>query len=180
MRFRERKRDGDVELNVTAFLNLMVVLIPFLLLNAVFAQVSVLELNLPDEDMADQDDDKDDEEDEEERLVLEVMIYSDRYKVVDRNSGPLKTFENREDGTHDRAALHEFLQEVKEQFPDETRITLLAEEDTPYELLIHTMDTVRQQRVRVNNVPITRHLFPDVGIGAAPPDPEREAAGDAG
>ena len=42
MRFRRRRsRDTDVELNITAFLNLMVVLIPFLLINAVFAQVSI-------------------------------------------------------------------------------------------------------------------------------------------
>ena len=42
MRFRRRRsRDTDVELNITAFLNLMVVLIPFLLINVVFAQVSI-------------------------------------------------------------------------------------------------------------------------------------------
>ena len=180
MRFRQRKRDGEVELNVTAFLNLMVVLIPFLLLNAVFAQMAVLELTLPDEDLADEQEEDEDDEDEH-KIALEVIIYSDRYQVVDRHSGPLRTFENREDGEHNREDLHEFLKEVKEEFPDETAITLLAEEDTPYELLIHTMDTVRQHRVVVNNIPVTRHLFPDVGIGSAPPDPTAEQnGGDAG
>ncbi len=48
MRFRRRRsHDTEVELNITAFLNLMVVLIPFLLINAVFAQVSILQLDLP-------------------------------------------------------------------------------------------------------------------------------------
>ena len=178
MRFRQRKRDGEVELNVTAFLNLMVVLIPFLLLNAVFAHITALELTLPDEDVAEEDQ-EDEDDDDEESIALEVIIYSDRYVVLDRHTGPLRTFEN-VNGEHDRQGLHEFLLEIKEEFPDETAITLLAEEDTPYQLLIHTMDSVRQKRVMVNNIEVSRHLFPDVGIGSAPPDPERENGEDAG
>ena len=83
MRFRRRRsHDTEVELNITAFLNLMVVLIPFLLINAVFAQVSILQLDLPavnDSSTPSEDDDKD-------KLVLEVLIYGDRYEVVDRQS----------------------------------------------------------------------------------------------
>ena len=41
-------RDREaVELNITAFMNLMVILVPFLLITAVFSQVAILELNLP-------------------------------------------------------------------------------------------------------------------------------------
>ena len=35
------------ELNITTFLNLMVVLIPFLLISAVFSRVTILELSVP-------------------------------------------------------------------------------------------------------------------------------------
>lgn len=49
---RKRSRITEEELNITTFLNLMVVLIPFLLLNAVFAQVSILQLNLPSSEEA--------------------------------------------------------------------------------------------------------------------------------
>ncbi len=35
------------ELNITTFLNLMVVLVPFLLITAVFSRITILELNLP-------------------------------------------------------------------------------------------------------------------------------------
>ncbi len=34
-------------LNITAFMNLMVVLTPFLLITAVFSRMAILELNLP-------------------------------------------------------------------------------------------------------------------------------------
>jgi len=48
--FRKRHRrtkQVHAELNITAFMNLMVVLIPFLLITAVFSQVTILKLNLP-------------------------------------------------------------------------------------------------------------------------------------
>ncbi|MCH8543129.1 MAG: biopolymer transporter ExbD [Alcanivorax sp.] len=167
MRFRRRERDTEVELNITAFLNLMVVLIPFLLLNAVFAQVAILQLNLPSDDAAPS------ESENQRAIVLEVMIYQDRYEVIDRQSGPLKTVPNMASGEHDRNGLHEYLLEVKSRFPDVNDITLLCEDDTPYELLIQTMDTVRLRDVELNGQRIRRELFPDIGIGSAPPDTQQ-------
>ena len=47
-RRRGRHHDHDTaELNITAFMNMMVILVPFLLITAVFSQVAILELNLP-------------------------------------------------------------------------------------------------------------------------------------
>ncbi len=48
IRRRSRRRIKEApELNITTFLNLMVVLIPFLLISAVFSQVTILELSVP-------------------------------------------------------------------------------------------------------------------------------------
>src|SRR5512134_2494915 len=41
------KGKEELELNMTTFLNLMVVLVPFLLITAVFSRMAVIELNLP-------------------------------------------------------------------------------------------------------------------------------------
>ena len=46
-RHRVRQRNTSVELDITAFMNLMVVLVPFLLMTAVFTSISVLDLKLP-------------------------------------------------------------------------------------------------------------------------------------
>jgi biopolymer transport protein ExbD len=170
MRFRKRTRNTDEELNITAFLNLMVVLIPFLLLNAVFAQVAVLNLNLPAEQATPP------EEDPEKKLSLEVLIYSNRYEVADRTSGSVLSVIDNEGAQHDRDALNEFLVKVKGKFPDVTAITLLCEEDTPYELLIHTMDTVRFRTEMINGEAIRKDLFPDISIGSAPPDTAEDSA----
>ena len=45
---RHRKRHKEAaEINITAFMNLMVILVLFLLITAVFSRLAVLELNLP-------------------------------------------------------------------------------------------------------------------------------------
>ena len=44
---RRRQQVKDVDLDITAFLNLMVILVPFLLITAVFSRVTILDLYLP-------------------------------------------------------------------------------------------------------------------------------------
>ena len=46
-RRRSRRNVETAELNITAFMNLMVILVPFLLITAVFSRLAILELNLP-------------------------------------------------------------------------------------------------------------------------------------
>ena len=47
-RHHYRRRTGDPpELDMTTFLNLMVVLVPFLLITAVFSRITIVELSLP-------------------------------------------------------------------------------------------------------------------------------------
>ena len=46
-RWRKRRQHEPAELNITSFMNLMVILVPFLLITAVFSRMAILELNLP-------------------------------------------------------------------------------------------------------------------------------------
>ena len=43
----KRRVGATYEIDVTTFLNLMVVLVPFLLITAVFSRLTIVELNLP-------------------------------------------------------------------------------------------------------------------------------------
>ncbi|MEZ5566521.1 MAG: hypothetical protein R3F24_13915 [Gammaproteobacteria bacterium] len=48
LRKRRRRRNTETPgLEITAFMNLMVVLVPFLLITAVFSRLAIIELNLP-------------------------------------------------------------------------------------------------------------------------------------
>jgi biopolymer transport protein ExbD len=164
-RSRRRRNVETAELNITAFLNLMVILVPFLLITAVFSRVAVLELNLPDPTAAP-------DQTAEEGFDLEVTIRVGRIEVGDRRSGVLRSFEVTE-GRYDYRAVGEFLQELKGRFPDQTEAMLLLEPDVSYDVLVQVMDTVRVAVVERDERAVEAELFPDISIGDAP------AAGDA-
>jgi biopolymer transport protein ExbD len=60
-------------------------------------------------------------------------------------------------GEHDWKALTTCVRRVKEQFADETRVTISADPEVPYEDLIAAMDAVRGA---------DNDLFPDVLLSA--------------
>ena len=45
---RSRFRQKEAELDITSFMNLMIILVPVLLMNMVFSHITVLDLQLPD------------------------------------------------------------------------------------------------------------------------------------
>jgi biopolymer transport protein ExbD len=158
---RERRREaGDVD--VTAFMNLMVVLTPFLLITAVFSRVTILELDLPtgqSEPAAA----------EEPKFALEIVVRAESIEVGDRNAGVLNRLQRAGDD-YPLAELGDFLARVKQQFPDETAATLLLEPDVAYQTVVAVMDKVRVAEI-VD--PATRRvakleLFPEISIGDAP------------
>lgn len=162
----KRSREVNTELNITAFMNLMVVLVPFLLITAVFSQVSILNLNLPGTGAAEQTPD-------EPAKALEVIIRKERLELYERASGSMRAIENTVDG-YDFLKLNQVLQQVKSQadFINETSITLLLEEDIEYEVLVQTMDAVRLMKIESEEnggkVITYEELFPDISIGSAP------------
>ena len=161
MKLVRRKHVQDtVELNITAFLNLMVILVPFLLITAVFSRVTVLELNLPSKDAIAK-------QEEKIKLSLELVVRSSGFEIRDTNLGLIKYFPRTEQETNWNA-FTEILVEIKTRFPDEQSITLLLEPKTNYKTLIKVMDRVRQADVLEFTDVVTVELFPNVSIGDAP------------
>ena len=111
-RHRDRQRE-TAELNITAFMNLMVVLVPFLLITAVFSRMAVLELNLPGENR--------EPPKEEVSLQLEIIVRDGRIEVGDRDSGRAAVFASK-NGEYDLEALGNYLQQVKALYPDKLDI----------------------------------------------------------
>ena len=154
---------GRPEIDVTAFLNLMVVLIPFLLLSAAFNQLSMFEIYLPaDAEPASEPEERDD------APQLEVLLLGDRLIVSDANEGPLVAIPHLEDGAVDVPAMQGKLIEIKLSHPETTQITLLSEPQIDYQRIIRVMDGVRAILVHEDGVPSLRELFPDIALGPAP------------
>jgi hypothetical protein len=66
--------------------------------------------------------------------------------------------------------LNDYLHTIKTQYPLVTEASILLEQDTAYDKLIHTMDAVRIITSDASGKPAKYALFPDVSIGDAPPD----------
>jgi biopolymer transport protein ExbD len=158
-----RQRHKEVqELNITAFMNLMVVLTPFLLITAVFSRLAILELNLPTSQSQASID-------EEPAFQLEITVRDSGIEVGDRNSGTLNRIEKVGED-YKLEELSAYLARIKQQFPDKSDATLLLEPDVSYQLLVAVMDRVRiaESRDPVDDHVIKSDLFPEISIGDAP------------
>jgi biopolymer transport protein ExbD len=161
-----KHRELETDLDMTTFINLMVVLLAFLLVTAVFTELSALQVNLPSDGSGPGGGAAADKP----PLVLEVMIYKNRFIVDDRTRGPMNIIQATPNGL-DYKALNNYLVTVKDQFPKVKDVTILMEPDTAYDTLVHTMDAVRYHPSQINGQWEKSELFPNMGIGDAPPDP---------
>ena len=155
-----RLRKHAAALEVTAFINLIVVLVPFLLSTAVFTRLSVIDLTLPAQSSGV-------EQLKAENLQLEVVIRPDALEVGDRIGGLIQRIPSTPAGP-DLAALSTLMQQIKTRFPDTTAATVLAQPDTPYDLLVQVMDGVRAVHTPEGAKMVVTELFTDISIGDAP------------
>lgn len=154
-RIKRRRQIKSVELDITAFMNLMVILVPFLLITAVFSRVTVLDLYLPAQ--------ADEQASAKPSFQLEVTIREKNISVSEARSGLSKVIENTNQ-QYDLVALRQFLAQVKTLHPDRLDANILAEPGTRYEILVKVMDAVRMQ---TDAKGMQSELFPNIAIGDA-------------
>ena len=154
LRFRRARRWHSAELNITAFMNLMVALVPFLLITVVFTQMAVQELNLPEPSAPPPD--------QPPPQLVTVTVRASGLTVGDVG-GTIRVLPSTATG-YDLTALGELLHEIKQRLPDEERVALLLEPDISYDTLIQVMDTARY----FPGESPPRDMFPQISIGDAP------------
>ena len=159
-RHSKKLKYDAVEMDITAFMNLMVILIPFLLITAVFSRLTVLELNLPPLNASTKPQDK-------IKLQLELVVRENTFDIQDANLGVIKRFNRTEENTNWKA-FTDILVEIKTRFPDEQDITLLLDRKVKYKTLIQVMDRVRYADVVQFTSVETVELFQNISIGDAP------------
>jgi biopolymer transport protein ExbD len=177
--YRRHSREPP-ELNITAFLNLMVVLVPFLLITAVFSRITILQLNLPQGGGG--------ASDEQAEFELEVIVrenaleIGDGQRVIHRlgnkevaqgeGAGESAGEGEGEGGALDRGydfeGLREILLEIKKNYPDKRKATILVEPQIQYDTVVAVMDRTRATEVAQLGGVARVELFPQVSIGDAP------------
>lgn len=169
-RHHYRRKDKEVpELDITTFLNLMVVLIPFLLISAVFSRITVLELDVPVGGAGKQD---------KPKLVLEVIVRKKGLEISN-GKGVVANMPKVED-KYDIPRLSTYLQKIKKNYPDKTDAVVLMESELEYEFLVKVMDAVRSAEIipesgtlidleiKRNVPPEKVVLFTNISVGDAP------------
>ncbi|MCU7853488.1 MAG: biopolymer transporter ExbD [Candidatus Thiodiazotropha sp. (ex Monitilora ramsayi)] len=160
MRKRLRHHHHEAELNITAFLNLMVILIPFLLITAAFSRFAILELYLPPASEGKLQAIKE--------LQLEVIIRKESMEVADQQGGLIRRIENNAEG-HDFKTLNDLLIQIKVRFPEKRNVFILSEPQTSYATMVQVMDAVRMTEQMEAGSLVQAELFPEISLGDAPP-----------
>ncbi len=150
IRKRLRNKKTEAQLDLTAFMNLMVIMIPSLLVNAVFTQVNVLNVDQLTDGVSESVVAK-------PPLTLEIGIYSDKIVINNRGHGLI-----REIPGHNFLLLNASLVEIKKQYPAVSSATLRIDEAVTYQDIVTTIDAVRI--VESQNTGNSYALFPNVQL----------------
>ena len=155
-RYRRRHKEAP-ELEMTTFLNLMVVLVPFLLITAVFSRITIAELDLPSAKSP---------KPAAPTFRVEVVIRKAGLEIMD-GAHVIEKIPKIGDA-YDLSKLSDYLVAIKGQYPEKDDASVLLEPDIQYDNLIQVMDTVRSVEMH-NGAQTTRaDLFTAISIGDAP------------
>lgn len=161
------------ELDMTTFLNLMVVLVPFLLISAVFSRITIIELDMPSSQGGLESDDP--------QLRIEVIVRDAGFEIT--NGKVTIASIPRVDDAYDLRMLNELAISLKLDHPEATQASVLLEPQIEYDHLIQVMDAVRSASLNrygevvededeaqdePEEAPMRVALFTNISIGDAP------------
>lgn len=185
-------RKEDAELDITSFMNLMIVLVPVLLMMMVFSRITVVELILPGIEALGADEAVEDQR-------LEVLVSDDSLNIFFPQGYLVKTITKipavDEDGKalistraeptlqHDFKALQNTLKLVKQTLLDKAvdkkDIILMLPDSTDYQTIISLIDATRSYKEVLVTSVVDAELFPQVSLAEAPARYELKSAGGA-
>jgi biopolymer transport protein ExbD len=167
-RSRKRHKKEEAELDITSFMNLMIVLVPVLLMMMVFSRITVVELNLPSLSSIPAD-----ESIEQQLLEVEVsergldVFFPQGYLVAN-----IPMIDDSNTLVHNYEKLQNTLIGVKQTLlangADKKDIILLLQEDTDYQTIVSLIDTTRSYEDVLIASLVQAELFPQVSLSDAP------------
>ena len=142
---------------MTTFMNLMVVLVPFLLITAVFSRITIVELDLPSSQGG---------APAAPTFRVEVVVREEGLEIMD--GARVIAAIPKVDDAYDLPALSEHLVAIKLQYPRKEDASVLLEPDIEYDHLIQVMDVVRSVETYDGGQAGRADLFTAISIGDAP------------
>ena len=129
----------ETELNLTAVMNIFLILIPFMLLTAVFVRIAVLELSLPSLDRAGQTASNT----QSKSTVLNILKISETGFELNSPEFKFQKLAKDQQQEFNWKGLADQLTRVKEKYPESEDILISPEDAILYQTIIKVMDTCR-------------------------------------
>lgn len=133
---RERRYQED-DLNITPVMNIFLILVPFLLLTAVFVRISILEFSLPTSETSSEA-----QSQERPPVVTILAITEDGFELKSRDA-KIPLIVKKQDN-FDFQMLVEKLQEVKQLHQQSEDIIIAPQASIKYDTIIKVMDRCRE------------------------------------
>jgi biopolymer transport protein ExbD len=137
---RRRHHNEDADIDLTAVMNIFLILIPFLLLTAVFVKIAILELSLPNLEKKSSTVQR---QAEPKSVVLNFLFIRDdgfEFKSPEFKFSPIPKTNN----TYNWQELIKQLEMAKTKYPDSKDIIIAPDNSIKYETIITVMDHCRE------------------------------------
>lgn len=166
LRKQRIKRKADAELDITSFLNLMIVLVPVLLMMMVFSRITVVELLLPDLGEATGSSEA------IAKQQLEVVVQPEGIALYFPAGYLLKQIPSN-DG-QDWALLQQTLKQLKQTLLgkeiEKRDLVLMLDDRIDYQQVITLLETTRSYKDVLIASVVDAELFPEVSFADIPDD----------
>ena len=157
--YKHKHKEEDID--VTPLLNVLVVLVAFLILSAVFSRITIQEIALPTQADGGAASDK------PPPVTIEVIVRQGSLEIGDGRNITMTIPKLGE--KYDIQKLSDALLRLKEKNSEKQDASILIEPDIAYETMIQVMDAVKIAEVKNDGGEIHKIvLFPQVSIGDAP------------
>lgn len=153
------------ELNLVPYLDIMVNLVLFMLVNIVsFLSFTILNASIP---QLNTNPSQAQAQAKGEELLLVLRVYNNSFvveptvtggKSIPKKSFPKITDDESKKKVYDTKGLNEYLAGLKQRFPKEDKILIISKPEVNYENIIYTMDAVRETDSGLED------LFPEVTL----------------
>jgi len=154
----KRRVEEEKDIDITSFMNLMIVLVPVLLLSLSFTKVRVLDINLPElsggQAAA-----------ELSQSQLDIHVDKNGFAVYFPTNRLLKNIPKTAEGGYDYLQLSLVMQALKDKVSDKKDATIVAAKYIDYQTLISTMDTVKSYKTTAAADLVEVELFPEISLG---------------
>ena len=136
------KRSANADINLVPYIDLLSTLICFLLITAVWQQVSVITTNSAPSAPPPPEDSFNPTPPDPNKVELSVKILANALEV---KAGKDVTTIKYVDGQIDKSSVKPLILSWKKKYPDKQEVTINSDSKVPYKLLIETMDVLIEQ-----------------------------------